>query len=249
MMQIGLALHNYEMAYEVLPPGTVNPTGPIDHVARGYHVSWIVQMLPYLEQANVYKNFDFAVGVYDARNAQVRQVVLSPFLCPSVPAGARADGDRGAALSTYAACHNDVNAPIDSNNNGVFYLNSSTRYRDITDGSSQTIFIGEKLPAADEFGWASGTRDTLRNTGTRFNMNDIRQNAPGNQPVEMVPVAGSGNSRLPAMPANGFASAHSGGAQFGFGDGSVRFLSENVDFQVYQQLGHRADGKLILNDF
>src|SRR4249919_396114 len=65
LMQIGLALHNYEMAFERLPPGTVNATGPIRSEARGYHMGWMVQILPYLDQGNVFEHIDFSVGVYD----------------------------------------------------------------------------------------------------------------------------------------------------------------------------------------
>jgi hypothetical protein len=236
------------MSYEVLPPGSVNKTGPIDHVARGYHVSWMVQLLPYLEQQRAFELFDFSVGAYDPKNAQIRRVAVPTYFCPSVPSTGRVnEGDRGDdAVTSYAACHNDVEAPIDSRNNGVFYLNSSTRYREITDGSTSTIFIGEKLPAADEFGWVSGTRDTLRNTGTPVgSYEDGAAPPPG---VEMVPVAGRDRGRG-TMPAGGFSSAHSGGAFFGLGDGSVRYISESISLNLYQQLGHRADGKLITEDF
>ncbi len=244
LMQIGLAIHNYEMAFEVLPPGTINRTGPIDHVARGYHVSWTVQLLPFLEQGGAFNLFDFSAGVYDAQNAQVRRLVVPTFLCPSVPTESRTPSDEG--IATYAACHNDIDAPIDATNNGAFYLNSNTRYRDLTDGSSQTIFIGEKLPTIDEFGWFSGTRDTLRNTGHPLNGNV--SNLQGEGRVEFVQLAGR-NPQTPAVPAGCFASAHTAGAQFGFGDGSVRFLSENINFEIYKQLGHRADGKIITEDF
>src|SRR4026208_585940 len=75
LMQLGLAIHNYEMAYEVLPPGTINPTGPIAHQASGSHASWLVHLLPYLDQASTFKNFDFSVGVYDAKNAGIRAIL------------------------------------------------------------------------------------------------------------------------------------------------------------------------------
>ena len=77
--------------------------------------------------------------------------------CPS--SGARGD------IPCYAACHHDKEKSIDANDNGVFFLNSVVRYDDITDGSSHTIFIGEKLPDAWDLHWLSGTRSTLRNTG------------------------------------------------------------------------------------
>src|SRR6187431_609282 len=54
LCQIGLAIHNYEMAHNVLPPGSVNPTGPVRSEPIGYHMSWAVQILPYLEHQNVF---------------------------------------------------------------------------------------------------------------------------------------------------------------------------------------------------
>src|SRR3954453_14939119 len=49
LMQIGVALNNYSMAHDMLPPGTVNSTGPIKSLERGgYHMSWLVQILPHL---------------------------------------------------------------------------------------------------------------------------------------------------------------------------------------------------------
>ena len=100
--------------------------------------------------------------MYAPSNLTARLVVISTFLCPS---DARDWANGGVALSNYAGCHHDVEAPIAANNTGVFFLNSSVRYEDITDGSSSTIFIGEKTSEAGDLGWASGTRATLRNTG------------------------------------------------------------------------------------
>src|SRR3954451_14542119 len=57
LMQLGIALHNYESSYEMLPPGSVNPTGPIVNLPRGYHVSWMVQLLPFIEQKSMARNF------------------------------------------------------------------------------------------------------------------------------------------------------------------------------------------------
>jgi prepilin-type processing-associated H-X9-DG protein len=69
----------------------------------------------------------------------------------------------------YAGVHNDLEKPIDAKDNGVFFLNSLVRYDDVDDGASNTIFVGEKLPDPWDLGWMSGTRATLRNTGTRIN--------------------------------------------------------------------------------
>jgi prepilin-type processing-associated H-X9-DG protein len=78
-------------------------------------------------------------------------------------------GQNTPPASNYAGVQHDVEAPIDVDNHGVFFLNSKLRYDDITDGPSHTLFIGEKLCDPNDLGWMSGTRATLRNTGTLLN--------------------------------------------------------------------------------
>ena len=121
LSQLSLALHNYAMAHQVLPPGSVNPTGPIRTEEKGYHYSWIVQILPYLEEGNAYRMFDFGVSVYDEKHREVLVHQIPLLNCPSsvVPGG-----------TSYVGCHHDREAPIDVDNNGVLFLNSSISYRD-----------------------------------------------------------------------------------------------------------------------
>jgi len=157
-----------------------------------------------------------------------------------------------------------VEAPIDSDNHGVFFLNSQVRSRDIPDGATHTIFLGEKLVDADDLGWMSGTRATLRNTGTPINgASPVAMGAgarpdlplpgaagmaasPGDKPGqnETARQAGAAEAEAAGLFVGGFSSSHPGGANFLLGDGSGRFLSETIDIPTYQQLGHRADGKL-----
>jgi prepilin-type processing-associated H-X9-DG protein len=108
----------------------------------------------------------------------------------------------------------------------VFYLNSTVRYEDLEDGSSNTIFVGEKLQGPADLGWASGTRGTLRNTGTALN-----------SPVVSTPKNKD--------PVGGFSSVHPGGANFAFGDGSVKFLKSGISPAVFRLLGNRADGEIV----
>ena len=160
--QLIIAVHNYEMLHGVYPPGTVNSTGPIQSLPQGYHHNWLIQLLPYLEQKNAYAHVDDLVGIYHPDNMPVRRLNVEIFSCPSAPRSGR-------AYSDYAGVHNDVEAPIDVTNNGVFFLNSRVSYFDLKDGSSHTLFIGEKETYAGDLGWMSGTRATLRNTGVRIN--------------------------------------------------------------------------------
>ncbi len=267
LMQIGIALKSYEAAFEALPSGVVNPTGPITNTPTGYHFGWITQVLPYLDQRTVANHLNFNVGVYDADNTTVRSTLIKSLVCPSAigpsrmdPTGPTASADMP-ALTNYAACYGDLEVPIDTNNSGVFYLNSRIRYEDLEDGSSQTIFLGEKSNEGTEFGWASGTRATLRNTSA-----PLRQIRPPagrfpNPPLTADPGNGDGSTSPPAaanpvpgtvgrpkLVVGGFDSRHPGGVNFAMGDGSVKFLKETISPVVLGRLGHRADGNLLSDD-
>ena len=73
LCQLILAVQNYEMTFRVLPPGTVNDTGPIQNQPTGYHHNWITQILPYVEEQVIYNHVDFKVGVYDDANLPARR--------------------------------------------------------------------------------------------------------------------------------------------------------------------------------
>jgi prepilin-type N-terminal cleavage/methylation domain-containing protein/prepilin-type processing-associated H-X9-DG protein len=252
MMQLGIALQNYETAHEVFPPGVVDPPGPgpVPSVAKGYHYSWLTQILPYIEQKNVQRHLNYNVGVYDPANDTARLVTIQTLLCPSDGWASSRSGQP--APSSYAACHHDVEAPIAANNHGVFFLNSAIRHEDISDGSANTIFLGEKKldRSSPGLGWASGTRSTLRNTGTPPNSTFLAALAgdDGDNEVLLGPDAG-GAAGTPAagnpLLVGGFSSNHSGGVNCVFGDGSARFVKNSVSPRVYQFLGHRADGEMI----
>jgi prepilin-type N-terminal cleavage/methylation domain-containing protein/prepilin-type processing-associated H-X9-DG protein len=250
LMNLGIALQNYESSYELLPPGVVNPTGPIQNAAKGYHASWMLQLLPFIEQRGVARRFDDRVGVYAVENSTARSAVISIFICPSDAGGARIGGG-GIAGTSYAACHNDIEAPIDENNKGVFFLNSHLRSEDITDGTANTIYVGEKQLRDSVLGWASGTRDTLRNTGTPPNRTGALAGffaADGDDLNESGDPAGvTKNIGNPTL-VGGYSSNHAGGVNFAFGDGSVRFVKNSINARVYRFLGNRADGEMLSAD-
>jgi prepilin-type N-terminal cleavage/methylation domain-containing protein len=302
LVQLIIGVNQYEMAHGVYPPGTINNSGPIRNSESGYHHGWITHILPYIEQRTAFDNIDRSVGVYHPRNGRVREISLRIVQCPSAPRAS-------AGYSEYAGLHHHVEAPIDANNHGVFFLNSRLRYDEITDGTSQTIFLGEKQTDLGDLGWMSGTRATLRNTGTPLSGQGQARLAitPPTRPPSTSPQADIGmmpgepgqgmapaesaaageaaqepgaeqpatvDAGLPLTPpppdagspaaarvfesalrgaqgplyVGGFGSYHPGGTNFALGDGSIRYLSMTIDMQVYQQLGHRADGKLLSDD-
>jgi prepilin-type N-terminal cleavage/methylation domain-containing protein/prepilin-type processing-associated H-X9-DG protein len=295
LAQLAIAVIHYESMHETLPPGTIDAKGPIASRAVGYHMSWMAQILPFVEQSNAFRQLDFSVGAYHPTNYAVRRMGLNVLRCPSA-GGWVSPG--GVGLSNYAACHHDVEAPIDTDNHGVFHLNSFVGFEDIFDGRASTIFFGEKsvdpsnMPqmTVGDLGWLSGTRAMLRNTGTPINTTskpggtlatmvpvgviDLILPVPDTGPKPMDPQGGAGDRPVwggppgmsdsfneldmteyqpgtvaagvqPALVVGGFESRHPLGAQFAFGDGSVRFLAEGIDPAVYRRMGHRADGELI----
>ena len=123
----------------------------------------------------------------------------------------------------------------------------AAKFRDVTDGESQVIMVGEILPYKNDYN---------RNGWFYFDIGGGTTTAPINYPIVGIGDAGFSwyNANPPLNPfscthfANwqtsiGFKSQHKGGAQFALCDGSVQFLSENIDYITYQRLGDRRDGQ------
>jgi prepilin-type N-terminal cleavage/methylation domain-containing protein/prepilin-type processing-associated H-X9-DG protein len=249
LMQLGVALGNYASTHRVLPPGVVDSTRPIVNLPQGYHHSWVVQVLPFLEQRNVYQRFDFRSGVYAAANETARGTKIQTFLCPSSPI---------VGTMSYVGCHHDVEAPIDVDNHGVLYLNSHVAYDEITDGLANTILLGE-VRNGPTLGWASGTRASLRNTGSRINERDPIAASPGGSTFPgFTPLSQADNLAtvqtmvdngvLPIGFVGGFSSFHPSSSNFLFCDGSVHSLNVSINEHVFHLLGNRADGEIINAD-
>lgn len=271
LAQIGIALHSYEFAQEEFPAGVTNPTGPITNDEVGKDVSFLVEILPQIEQVGIAMRFDKSLGAYHAANAPAREMLIPTYLCPSSSNDSRNEAGT-AGVSCYAGCHNGSEAPIDVDNNGVLYLNSRIEFLDIVDGSSNTILVGEFNPEPTTLGWVSGTNATLRNTSGIEDAEVYRFNRGGNfggnvnidfddddfeddfedgdeengeEGADPEVKEGDVEEKKEVDPmllkVGGFGSMHSGGANFCLADGSVRFLSVSIDPQVFDNLGNRAD--------
>ncbi len=244
LMQLGLALHDYHLAHRVFPPGSVNPTGPIDNGKAGYKHGWVIQLLPFLDEVNLSKAIDPNLGVYEQTQIDFTKMSPSGLRCSSSPKSF--DGE---SFGDYAGCHNDLEAPINADDNGMLYLNSSVRLDDVADGQQYTLFAGEIRDCGN---WAVGSRMSLRNTGTRIDDQTPMQNLrkPGLTLPEVPSAARDDGAPAVAPPdpqtsVGGFGSFHSGGANFLLVDGAVRFIGSSIDTVVYQRLGSRRDGQVL----
>jgi prepilin-type N-terminal cleavage/methylation domain-containing protein/prepilin-type processing-associated H-X9-DG protein len=267
LKQLSLAIQSYQTINNVLPSGVVDDE-PASNVSQSDRMSWITSLLPYYEQRYLFDGIDFESSVSSPTNHTIRMTTLSTLICPSserkrslyqfVPMSplwrlpAQSSGQNG--TTSYAGVHHDVEASIDVDNHGVFFRNSRVRYVDVADGLSQTLFIGE-VAAASPLGWLSGSRATLRNTGHPIN----RVADDAFEDIELPEDFLAGGMRadvverlieakaidVPPSFVGGFGSRHEGGANFAFGDGSVRFLKESIDPAVFRLLGNRSDGEAI----
>lgn len=228
LSQIGIALASYEAAQGVLPSGTINPDGrPIRSEPVGQHISWLVQLLPYVDESVAWKNTDIEAGAYAPVNEKVRVLGISAYACPSAAYGRKPNGWRN---SNYAGCHHPVESPIDEDNDGVFFLNSRIAAKDVTDGTSHTLYVAEVVSGEDDLGWMSGTRATLRNTGTPLT-------AKKSYPISDSPPD--------PLTVGGFSSPHYSGVNCLFGNGAVRVVGRDIAEDVFQMLGNRHDEKLL----
>ncbi|MFC1758036.1 DUF1559 domain-containing protein [Planctomycetota bacterium] len=180
--QIMLAVQSFQNTHEVYPTGVIEPKGPIVNVPIGDHHGWLIAILPHLEETNRYRTIDQSVSVYDRKNWIAADSPPDLFHCPS--SVAVFDNDVGE--SSYAGVHHDVEAPIDTNNNGIFFLNSRIARRQVPDGISHTLFLGEIIDYPKGLSWLSGTRATLRNTGTTINMSGPDPNASSTVTNKMI---------------------------------------------------------------
>jgi prepilin-type N-terminal cleavage/methylation domain-containing protein/prepilin-type processing-associated H-X9-DG protein len=168
LKQIGLALHNYEGANKVFPPGYVsNPNdpamGPVDPNFNdaGPGWGWLTFLLPYVEQGSLYNSLNMNLPSYHPANSAAVRTTLPIFLCPSDGGGQNPNpgglvklpdinNNTLAIFGRSNYVHNVGSStlwcswPVTIQPNGAMYRNSKTRVADVTDGLSNTVFAGER---------------------------------------------------------------------------------------------------------
>jgi prepilin-type N-terminal cleavage/methylation domain-containing protein/prepilin-type processing-associated H-X9-DG protein len=259
LKQISLAIHNFEGIHKRFPHGTgvcCTPTGP----------NWTVSIMPYAELGNVVTSLDLtiATGLKNPVNAQAVQGRVPLFICPSDPASGNPVMTRFAAHNASPAhalwypasmgpthmdqCPFCPNSTPSSTNyccqgwnfgtqpgggfpagsfTGIFGRTDivSIRPASVTDGLSNTFMVGETLPKGCTFMGLYSQNFPL--SGTTIPLNWMEEAVDVNW-----------------FRTCGFKSMHPSGANFAMGDGSVHFVSQGIDYRVYNELGSRAGGEV-----
>ncbi len=275
LKQIGIALHNYHDVFGSFPIGA--------RVHRGMGPSWMVGLLPYLEQMAVYQKFDMDIAncgnptlPLNKNGPLLHNLILSVFACPSnsmeaVTIGtvtpmmssyvgiAGATSDLSLATPTVTACCQPDSNSGQISADGVLVPNMAVRLADVTDGTSNTLIVGEaarkildstgnlrRIDGSYNFGWAAGTN---ANGVPPAYVNSVAGAMPppafnittiGYPPN--AAVYGKGGVRDNHGANNPLASSHAGGVGVLFCDGHVDFLSENVDLVVFKKSACRGEG-------
>jgi prepilin-type N-terminal cleavage/methylation domain-containing protein/prepilin-type processing-associated H-X9-DG protein len=241
LRQLGLALHNYHDAYQHLPSPRGTHLAP--QVLFTEFRGWMCDLLPYIEQDSLAKKMytdPWFVGFFPNFSTPVKG-----YLCPSDPRDLLTIPSGNGALTSYVGVtgsDNNVNVQFNGPTNGIFNIASlGIRLTDVTDGTSNTVMVGERPPAADLFlGWY-GASDYDNLLSTRQLYGD-----PFNGSGCVLPgLFGPGSLRGPCDgDSNHFWSFHPGGANWVFGDGSVHFLPYSASALTIV-LGSRDGGEVV----
>ena len=269
MKQVALACHNYESAFRSLPAGGIisytpaalanlSPTNFCTIGLDRTQAPWTVLILPFLEESNLYQQFDFNKRFTgssnipgDAPNAALFRRNMAKYQCPSDPNSQSTVNNSNYLGVQGGGPPTGIGAPPCASQlaqrvffqNGVIYANSRTRIADITDGTTSVFLVGESryMPTpnmrTDGFhaGWASSLKADnafavpLTIAGAVLQINAQKE-------------CGIGIADCFNFVSRTFGSKHTGGCTFGLCDGSVQFVSQSIDITTYRQMAIRNDG-------
>jgi prepilin-type N-terminal cleavage/methylation domain-containing protein/prepilin-type processing-associated H-X9-DG protein len=255
LKQIALGVHNFVDAHQALPSSRLGPQ----------HATWFVQILPQVEQANLYNAWNLA-NTYYTQSSTVRTTMVALFFCPSrrssmlstqfevsstglpdtqpypgVLGDYAANGGQFAGAIVDNPLCNGVMCQADArlNNDQVVETKSKTSLRDVTDGTSNTFLVGEKHVPRSKYGQSGPSWGD----GAIFN---------GDFPRNYNRIAGLPKFNLGQGPNDldgpwhcKFGSDHPGVCQFAFTDGHVAALKNSTDMTLLNRLAVRNDGQII----
>jgi len=280
LKQIGLALHSYHDAYKGFPKGCAPDVDANGNAQYSWGSSWKVWILPYVEQGNIYNKWQFTAnsGYVNSNNLQwVNRITISVYRCPASPLpdfyASSYNNGYIEMFTSYVGISGSSIDPTCSNGgaglvsgSGILFPNSKVRMTDISDGTSNTMLVGEQgdhlrdtagtaipgsftaITSQGPHGWTMGANGDTRippgyqNGGDNreFNCTTVRwmigQRGLGNT---------SGNGTHDNTGANiPLSSGHSNGINALYADGSVHFITNSTPLLVLQRLASKDDGQV-----
>lgn len=257
LKQIGLALHNYHDAHSTFPPGYVSNFDP-NAGETGPGWGWCSMLLPQLDQSTIYSAIDFNLPIESAANQRSRLSFVGVLHCPSDAAeqpvwwavtrdfisGSVGQQICQVASSNYVGMYG-LGEP-GPQGDGLFFRNSRIQFKDITDGTSQTIAVGERAQRLGEATWVGAVTNAMLYPTDGDNIGRYRtETSAGMVLAHAGEGVGPGN---PQSDVNQFYSFHAGGGSgvnFLFADGHVSFLNSSMDYNAYRALATRAGGEIL----
>jgi len=270
LKQFGLAFANYHDTYNRFPAG-----GTIGCCDQGPSISYMVRLFPYLDQAPLFNQFNMSCpDAYNATfypsSTPPNRLISLPFaICPSDSHGFASNNWNGWTVTNYDGSAGSMvfgnNGPAinypsppaltngwadGTDPNTLSGMGSrggpSMAIKDVSDGTSNVILMGETLPSCNDH---AGNGGLWRENGQSFHSGT----AAAINDFTVCPWATANQIRFTNCKNNmqcwneswAFKSMHTGGAQFLLVDGSVRFISENINYNTYQYLGGRSDGNVV----
>ncbi len=263
LRQMGLGFHNYHSIYSKFPiggAGVASATNPA--LRRLWRPSWGTVLLPFIEQPGLYDQLKLDVPYLDPVNHAAGAEVVPTYLCPSAPKSTllrpngdtptstilygRTDyggnyGERGLRCAPLTNCQNNYSDVGIAGGTGrgvlLFGQDQQIGMRDILDGSSQTIVLGESPEGLHSI-WVG-------------HKNLFDQSAPISAHVQPGTSWTSCSTSLKSREGNfcdfgqEFHSYHPGGANFLMVDGSARFVTEQLDLKIFSALLSRRGNEII----
>ena len=242
--------------------------------------AWSAAILPQLEQSSLYEAIDFREPLWETRFEAIRARKLPAYLCPSVSGGddpflvvdealaplLQRGGPIRLGRSHYAASHGKEEAWGERSGpngglmgnvslvaDGPFYRNSQTRFRDVLDGLSNTIFVGEHTSRLSDKSWVGIVPGAFVHPKFSTPINGAESAAtllfvhsgPSEGEVDLFgnPLIHPPNH--PALHVGQMQSEHVGGTNLLLGDGSVRFFTDSIDRELFAALSSIAGGEVV----
>jgi prepilin-type N-terminal cleavage/methylation domain-containing protein/prepilin-type processing-associated H-X9-DG protein len=273
LKQIGLALHNYHDANGSFPSGhKVTTTDPTNDGVALFYANWAVLILPFIEQQNLYQQFDPTVTIFNAKNKLVRETYVSTYTCPAditanqilTPESAPGSGGGGVAFMTgsYRGMGGVSATGFDQWAGYPSEVLVNFRTRAGLRGMFHTDWPGGPIGPEKMSSIPDGTSNTLfvgerttRTHNTRgtfwansFNLYSL--SGAYNQSASLLndyDACGNVASDI-AQCKYGWGSFHTGLINFVFGDGSVRPIKTSIDMQVFTGLATVGNGEPVQAD-